>query len=553
GTYTLTLASSIKSKTGLALDNNLNAGVDILFDQSSEFLPVTFGTHEGMAIGSLTRSGVVSESYIDVPDAFVIGGVTVGLSLTYANDPNLEAVLIAPDGTMVSLFYGVGSTGSGRNFTETVFDDAAQTPIQNGAAPFFGRFNPRPSVDLPLRLTDLQGKMAVGRWTLRITAKDAGAIGTLNNWSLTLQKPLPNSGLGELAADQYTTSFRIFTTDPTEPLSHGAWTPVGPGVAAGDGRVSAIAVDPSDPSGNTVYVGSASGGIWKTTNFLTSDINGPTYIPLTDFGPALAMRIGSIAVFPRNGDPNQSVIIAGTGEGDDRTTGVGFLFSQDGGATWALLDSTTNVDAAGGWLPMNAAQRDHRFVGTTTYRVVVDPKVTPAGEVIIYAALSGGQINGGIWRSLDTGKHWTLMRGGQATDVVLDANSGYYDVYDSATGNLQVIYGAFRGEGVLRSPNRGQVWLPMPGGMGVPTIRDVDNLPGSMPAVPLASASSTPNGAKGRIVLAKPALTGDPVQDLLYQGWLYAAVVAASPGREGLFDGLYVTKDYGQNWTKVRL
>jgi len=32
------------------------------------------------------------------------------------------------------------------------------------------------------------------------------------------------------------------------------------------GRITGIAVDPSDPSGNTMYVGSANGGIWKTTN-----------------------------------------------------------------------------------------------------------------------------------------------------------------------------------------------------------------------------------------------------------------------------------------------
>jgi hypothetical protein len=33
------------------------------------------------------------------------------------------------------------------------------------------------------------------------------------------------------------------------------------------GRIGSIAVDPSDPSGNTVYVGAANGGVWKTTNF----------------------------------------------------------------------------------------------------------------------------------------------------------------------------------------------------------------------------------------------------------------------------------------------
>lgn len=36
------------------------------------------------------------------------------------------------------------------------------------------------------------------------------------------------------------------------------------------GRVTSIAVDPSDPSGNTYYVGSANGGVWKTTDAGTS-------------------------------------------------------------------------------------------------------------------------------------------------------------------------------------------------------------------------------------------------------------------------------------------
>src|SRR5439155_12875215 len=82
------------------------------------------------------------------------------------------------------------------------------------------------------------------------------------------------------------------------------------------GRIGALAVDPSDPSGNTVYVGGATGGIWKTTNFLTTDDVGPTYVPLTDFGPSFSLNIGSMAAFGRNNDPNQSILFVATGEGD---------------------------------------------------------------------------------------------------------------------------------------------------------------------------------------------------------------------------------------------
>ena len=81
----------------------------------------------------------------------------------------------------------------------------------------------------------------------------------------------------------------------------------------GAGEVTAIAVDPSDPSGNTVYAAGASGGVWKTTNFLTTNSAGPTWIPLTNFGPNAALNISSIAIYPRNGNPGQSIIVAATG------------------------------------------------------------------------------------------------------------------------------------------------------------------------------------------------------------------------------------------------
>ena len=81
-----------------------------------------------------------------------------------------------------------------------------------------------------------------------------------------------------------------------------------------------------------------------------------------------------------------------------------------------------NVDSSGNLLPINSTSRDRTFIGMTSFKVVVDPQLTPTGQVIIYAALSG--TNGGIWRSENTGKTWQLMLAGQATDVVLDPNSG---------------------------------------------------------------------------------------------------------------------------------
>ena len=523
---------------------------------------------------SLVGPGVVS-STISVPDSFPIQGDTtssgiaglrVQINLTYPNDPDLSATLYydmgQPSQVSVPLFSGVGSGAQTANFNNTIFDDNATTPIQNGSAPFFATFDPQ----LPLSVFASDNLNAKGTWTLVITnsATGSGTTGTFNGWSLSFQKPLPTTGLGAAGSDNVSASFNIFTLGQTDGLSSEQWTAVGPAAITGaSGQVSAIAVDPSDASGNTVYVAGASGGIWKTTDFLTTNPSGPTYVPLTDFGPSSGINISSIAIFPVNDNPNQSVIIAGTGsvtggEGHTSTTGVGFLISTDGGTTWNVYDSTDNVDSNGNLLAIDSVTRNRDFVGMNVNKVVVDPKLTPNGQIIIYAAVSGTPVNTsspgpGIWRSEDSGKTWQLMFAGNATDVVLDADSGVPINPDvsSATGNLQVVFAGFEApgtggtaQGVYMSPNQGQVWNLMAGNVGNPLV--IDTLTGKNVN---PDESPNPNGGGGRIVLSVPAPTDNAVENAFYAGWLYAAVATPSGG----YDGLFMTKDFGQNWVEVNI
>src|SRR5262249_39338014 len=155
-------------------------------------------------------------------------------------------------------------------------------------------------------------------WTLRISSASSALNGTLVNWSLTLKSSV--GGQGEVVADQFLAPFRIFTQDPTDPVAQTGWTAVGPAPIGNNnfntvGRIGGLAVDPSDPSGNTVFSAGASGGVWKTTNFLTPNPNGPSWQPITDFGQGNSLNTGSIAIFGRNNDPNQSIIFVATGEG----------------------------------------------------------------------------------------------------------------------------------------------------------------------------------------------------------------------------------------------
>ncbi|MEN8767498.1 MAG: glycosyl hydrolase, partial [Polaribacter sp.] len=108
------------------------------------------------------------------------------------------------------------------------------------------------------------------------------------------------------------------------PYSHtntGSWSP-------GQGRVNAIAVDPSD--GDTYYVGAPAGGIWKSTDA------GINWTPLTDYLPQIG--VSGIAVHPT--DPQTIYIATGDDDAGD-SYAVGVFKSTDGGATWNNTGSLT--------------------------------------------------------------------------------------------------------------------------------------------------------------------------------------------------------------------
>src|SRR6202790_5093714 len=109
--------------------------------------------------------------------------------------------------------------------------------------------------------------------------------------------------------------------NPNDKFKNLEFREIGP--ATMGGRIDDFAVVESNP--NIVYVGTASGGVWKTTN------NGTTWEPV--FDKESVSTIGDIAIAPS--DP--SVVWVGTGEPNNRQSsswGDGIYKSLDGGKTW---------------------------------------------------------------------------------------------------------------------------------------------------------------------------------------------------------------------------
>ena len=523
---------------------------------SLQFTPATQGSN-GLSI----PAGQTRTAYLPITDAFTVQQIAVNLSLLAQRTSDIKAVLIAPDGTAVTLFDGVGPAGF-PNFLNTTLRDSATTPIQLGRGPFSqGPYNPQEPLNI------LLNSQSNGNWRLVITNRGASAA-TLTGFRLDLGRATAATGLGEPVADQFHALFRISNLDPSGPAATTQWTPIGPtanNASLNTSSVTSTVLDPSDPTGNTAYVTTSYGGIWKTLNLLTTDATGPKWIPILDFGPGLSMSISNLLVLPRNNNPNQSILIAGTGDGNSQSAftggaigGVGMLRSEDGGVTWTVINGLVNYDNSGRPLPIDSPQRDGVFAqngGMRNFRIVADPRPLSNGQYVIYAAFTGPVSNpgaGGIYRSLDSGRTWQLLRAGAANDVALPTGGprggqGLLTVYASFAPSSAGSGGLFRSDlsGVPGS------WVQLTGNQPrLNPILDTDLV--NNPPIPTNAANAPPADA-ARVTLGTIPATGDPLKDAQYSGWLYALVSTPLTAGGAGFGGLYVTKDYGRNWTRIRL
>jgi hypothetical protein len=236
-------------------------------------------------------------------------------------------------------------------------------------------------------------------------------------------------------------------TPDISPSLH-SWTPLGPQPTANtafygnvSGRVTALAVDPCDTTGNTVYAGGADGGVWVSFNALSGDP--VAWHPLTDNQPSLST--GALALAPKpcqmfNGHAQSSLILVGTGESNyahDSLYGAGVLRSSDGGQTWTQDSTFTRSasqgpGASGPYIAALAVQ-PHQS----------NPVVLAAVQGTEFSA--GGALPSGVWRSADGGNSWNRVQPGggassppynPATDVKFDPSDSSGQTVYAALGDL---------------------------------------------------------------------------------------------------------------------
>ena len=253
------------------------------------------------------------------------------------------------------------------------------------------------------------------------------------------------------------------------------------------GRTRGLIVDPDDATHKTWFAGSASGGIWKTTNA------GASWQWLTPSLPNLATTVLAMA------SSNHNIIFAGTGEGFGLITGVmghGIFKSSNRGITWEFLSTSSAMEEIN--------------------RIVIDP--TNANILLVAS-------NTGIYRSANGGLSWTKVFSSAVQDL------------RSTPEKFSTQYATRNGIGVIKSTDGGLTWSASNSGMNPNGRVEIDVSPVKTDRI-FASAEGTLSGSKSDLYISDNGgatwslvdllLSNKPLNYLGSQGW-YDNTIACDP------------------------
>lgn len=257
------------------------------------------------------------------------------------------------------------------------------------------------------------------------------------------------------------------------------------GPAGMSGRVTAIDALYTNP--NIIYLGTASGGVWKTEN------SGSMWVPVFDEQPTL--NIGAVAIQ----QSNPSVVWVGTGEGNPRNSiniGEGIYKTMDGGKTWKMLglQKTKNI-----------------------HRIIIDPNNPNTVYVAAIGNPYGIHPERGVYKTTDGGQSWKLI-------LHTNDSSGCADLVIDPTNPNKLMAAMWQHQ---RTP-----WSFYSGGKGSGLYITVD---GGTNWKKLGKEDGIPGGDLGRIGLT--IAYNEPSR-------VYALIEATK-------NGLYKSDDGGFKWELV--
>ncbi|MBA3705340.1 MAG: glycosyl hydrolase, partial [Bacteroidetes bacterium] len=272
----------------------------------------------------------------------------------------------------------------------------------------------------------------------------------------TEQRVYPSGDRSMISKSLYDVKQKLFTASSNRLASAGNWTLLGPNttfpVGSGAGRINCIAIHPTNS--NIIFVGAASGGLWKTTD------GGSTWSTNTDNFAVLG--ITDIAIDPVN--PNIMYIATGDGEHSDNYS-VGVLKSTDGGNTWnitslsfsiiqnnqmyrlAINPANPNMIYAGSSLGLYLSKdAGATWVKTLNVAGVKNIEFKPQHSNVVYAVSSTG-----FYRSLNAGLSFTKITSGLPSTsavnrlaiAVTPADSNYVYVL-AGQSSISGFYGLYR-------------------------------------------------------------------------------------------------------------
>jgi photosystem II stability/assembly factor-like uncharacterized protein len=238
------------------------------------------------------------------------------------------------------------------------------------------------------------------------------------------------------------------------------------------GRITAIDVVHSNQK--TMYVGAASGGVWKSEN------GGTRWEPIFDENPT--QNIGAIAI--QQNQPN--VLWVGTGEGNPRNSmnlGMGIFKSTDAGKTWSHMGLENTK---------------------TIHRIIVHPR----DGNIVYVGAMGDTFTPseerGLYRTRDSGKSWEKIlftnRTSGVADMVMDPknpNKLIVALYDHLRTPFSFVSGG-SGSGLYMTLDGGDSWQQLISEHGLPN--------GELGRIGLAIAPSEPDRVYAKVEAKKNAL-----------------------------------------------